>query len=130
MNETLYYYLSGFPSKDEVISGQLFKRIIVYDIVDDGFKYQPPVITTNYGGQWVSLGYACKVAAEYRTDYKFNWLLSVLVTSNIPIRHEILPMRPGKIFPNLENRVSYISTLPILRISDLMSTNLDYRIVH
>jgi hypothetical protein len=38
LNETLYYYLSGFPSKDEIIGGQLFKRIIVYDIVDDGFN--------------------------------------------------------------------------------------------
>jgi hypothetical protein len=115
MNETLYYYLSGFPSKDEVIGGQLFKRIVVYDIADDGFQYQPPVITTNYGGRWTSPGYAGKVAAEYRTDYKFNWLLSVLVTSNLPIRHEILPMRTGIIFPNLDNRVSYISTLPILQ---------------
>jgi hypothetical protein len=115
LNETLYYYLSGFPSKDEIIGGQLFKRIMVYNIADDGFQYQPPVITNNYGGDWASLGYARKVAAEYRTDYKFNWLLSVSVTSNIPIRHEILPMRTENIFPNMDNRVSYISTLPILQ---------------
>jgi hypothetical protein len=115
MNETLYYYVSGFPSKDVTISGQLFKQIIVYDIADDGFQYQPPVKTSNYGGRWTSPGYARKVAAEYRTDYKFNWLLSVSVTRNIPIRHEILPMRTENIFPNMNNRVSYISTLPILQ---------------
>jgi hypothetical protein len=114
-NETLYYYVSGFPSKDVFINGQLYKQIIVYDIADDGFKYQPPVITSNYGGRWSNPGYARKVAAEYRTDYKFNWLLTVLVTSNLPIRQEILPMRTGIVFPNLDNRVSYISTLPILQ---------------
>jgi hypothetical protein len=48
LNETLYYYLSGFPSKDEIINGQLFKQIVVYDIADDGSQYQPPVITNNY----------------------------------------------------------------------------------
>jgi hypothetical protein len=73
------------------------------------------VITNNYGGRWTSPEYARKVAAAYRTDYKFNWSLSVLVTSNIPIRQEILPMRTGNVFPNLINRVSYISTLPILQ---------------
>jgi hypothetical protein len=114
-NEQLYYYVSGFPSKDVIIGGQLFKQVIVYDIADDGFQYQPPVKTSNYGGRWTSIGYARKVAAEYRTDDKFNWLLSVLVTSNLPIRQEILPMRTGIIFPNLDNRVSYISTLPILQ---------------
>jgi hypothetical protein len=81
MNEQLYYYLSGFHSKNAQISSQLYKKIIVYDIADDGFQYQPPVITSNYGGRWTSPGYARKVAAEYRTDYKFNWLLSVVVTS-------------------------------------------------
>jgi hypothetical protein len=73
------------------------------------------VKTNNYGGRWTSQGYARKVAAEYRTDYKFKWLLSVFVTINLPIRHEILPMRTGIIFPNLNNRVSYIRTLPILQ---------------
>jgi hypothetical protein len=92
-NETLYYYVSGFPAKDVNIGGQLYKQLIVYDIADDGFQYQPPVSTSNYGGRWNTPGYARKVAAEYRTDYKFNWLLSVLVTSNLPIRQEILPMR-------------------------------------
>jgi hypothetical protein len=76
-NEQLYYHLSGFPSKDVNMGGQLFKQIIVYDIADDGFQYQPPVITNQYGGKWASSGYARKVAAEYRTDYKFNWSLSV-----------------------------------------------------
>jgi hypothetical protein len=114
-NESLYYYVSGFPSKDVIIGGQLFKQTIVYDIADDGFQYQPPVKTSNYGGRWTSPGYARKVASEYTTDYKFNWLISVLVTSNLPIRHEVLPMRTGPVFQNLNNPVSYISTLPILQ---------------
>jgi hypothetical protein len=48
-NETLYYYVSGFPAKDVYISGQLYKQIIVYDIADDGFKYEPPVIMVDIG---------------------------------------------------------------------------------
>jgi hypothetical protein len=88
---------------------------MVYDIADDGFQYQPPVSSSNYGGWWSNPGFARKVAAEYRTDYKFNWLSSVLVTSNLPIRQEIMPMRTGIVFPNFDNRVSYISTLPILQ---------------
>jgi hypothetical protein len=115
VNNQLYYYVSGFPSKDVTIGGQLFKQIIFYDIADDGFQYQPPVKTNNYGGRWTTGGYARKVAAEYRTDYKFNWLLSVMVTSNLPIRQEILPMRTGLVFQNLNNPVSYINTLPILQ---------------
>jgi hypothetical protein len=80
-NEALYYYVSGFPSKDVTIGGQLFKQIIVYDIADDGFQYQPPAKTANYGERWTSPGYARKVAAEYITDYKFNWLIKCI--SNI-----------------------------------------------
>jgi hypothetical protein len=49
-NEALYYYVSGFPAKAVYIGGQLYKQIIVYDIADDGFKYQPPLITIDYGG--------------------------------------------------------------------------------
>jgi hypothetical protein len=114
-NETLYYYVSGFPAMDVILNNEVYKQIMVYDIADDGFKYEPPVITSNYGGRWTTAGYARKVAAEYRTDYKFNWLLSVMVTSNLPIRQETMPMRTGNVFPNLDNRVSYISTLPILQ---------------
>jgi hypothetical protein len=57
-NETLYNYVSGFPLKDVMIGGQLYKQIIVYDIADDGFQYQPPVKTSNYGGRWTSPGFA------------------------------------------------------------------------
>jgi hypothetical protein len=90
-NETLYYYVSGFPAMDVILNNEVYKQIMVYDIADDGFKYQPPVISANYGGRWTSPGYARKVAAEYRTDYKFNWLMSVIVTSTLPILQDFMP---------------------------------------
>jgi hypothetical protein len=81
---------------------------------DDSYGYQPPVTNTNFRGRWPASGYAWKIAAEYPTDYRFNQLQAVIVTSNIPIRQETLPLSTGQAVQNPINPVSYISTLPVL----------------
>lgn len=102
MNETLYTYFSGFPASDEIISGKLYKQIRVYDIPDDGLNYQPPPL------RWTGTGYARKIPAEYPSDFRFNDLQAVIVTSNIQVRNEWIPLK------STNNNISYISTLPVL----------------
>jgi hypothetical protein len=55
-----------------------------------------------------------RLASEYPTDYRFNQLQSVIITSNIPVRMETLPQSTQQSVVNPNNSVSYISTLPIL----------------
>jgi len=50
---------------------------------------------------------------EYPTDYTFNALQSVIITTNLPIRFEFLPQPTGQSVQT-NNNLSYISSFPIL----------------
>jgi hypothetical protein len=108
INQSLHKYISGFlfdkldnyygPSIDGY-------RLKPFPTADDNFNYTSPrgIEGTGY-----------KFSAEYPTDYRFNQLQSVIVTSNIPVRMETLPQSTQQAVSNPNNSVSYISTLPIL----------------
>jgi hypothetical protein len=55
-----------------------------------------------------------RLVEEYPTDFRFNSLQSVIVTSNIPVRNEYLPQVTGNLVSNPLNPFSYISMLPVL----------------
>jgi hypothetical protein len=90
-NEDLYNLFSGFPVLPTQISGQTWYSISYFS-ADDGYGYQPPVTNVNFRGRWPASGYARRIVAECPTDYRFNQLQAVIVTSNIPIRQETLPL--------------------------------------
>jgi hypothetical protein len=87
-----------------------------YCAPDDLILYSPPVRTpgSNNFPKWGSSGQAINIPQEYPTDYRFNQLQSVIVTSNLPIRQETLPQSIQQNVFNPNNPLSYISTLPIL----------------
>jgi hypothetical protein len=64
--------------------------------------------------KWQVAGEVINIPQEYPTDYRFNQLQSVIVTSNLPIRQEKLPQSTQQNVFNPSNPLSYISILPIL----------------
>jgi hypothetical protein len=71
---------------------------------DDGYNYVSP--------RYSLPGF--RLVEEYPTDFRFNSLQSIIVTSNIPVRNEYLPQITGSLTSNPLNPFSYISMLPVL----------------
>jgi hypothetical protein len=57
---------------------------------------------------------AYRILSEFNTGYRFNFLQSVVIISNIPVRQETLPLATQNAVANQANPLSYIATLPIL----------------
>jgi hypothetical protein len=111
VNRTVYKFISGFP----FLKIDDYNYMLQYYVPDDSVLYSPPVQTTvNKFPKWQSSGEAIRVPQEYPSDYRFNHLQSVIVTSNLPIRQETLPQSTQQNVFNPNNPLNYISTLPIL----------------
>jgi hypothetical protein len=111
VNRAVYQFISGFPFQ-KVDDDTYMLR---YYAPDNSILYSPPVQTTaNKFPKWKSGGEAIKVPQEYSTNYRFNQLQSVIVTSNLPIRQETLPQTTQQSVSNPNNPLNYISTLPVL----------------
>jgi hypothetical protein len=111
VNRAAYKFISGFPFQkiDED------KYMLRYYAPDNSILYTPPVQTAvNRYPKWQVAGEAINISQEFPTDYRFNQLQSVIVTSNLPIRQETLPQSTQQNVFNPSNPLSYISTLPIL----------------
>jgi hypothetical protein len=57
---------------------------------------------------------AYKILSEFSTNYRFNYLQSVVIVSNIPVRQETLPLATQNAVANQANPLSYIATMPVL----------------
>jgi hypothetical protein len=122
VNRAVYKFISGFPFQKIDEDNYMLR----YYAPDNSILYSPPVQTTvNRFPKWQVAGEAINIPQEYSTDYRFNQLQSVIVTSNLPIRQETLPQSTQQNVFNPSNPLSYISTLPT---SDPMSTRSDYKI--
>jgi hypothetical protein len=112
VNRAIYKFISGFPFQ-KIDENTYMLR---YYAPDDLIMYSPPVRIpgSNSFPKWGSSGQAINVPQEYPSDYRFNQLQSVIVTSNLPIRQETLPQTTGQNVFNPNNPLSYISNLPIL----------------
>jgi hypothetical protein len=111
VNRAVYKFISGFPFQkiDED------KYMLRYYAPDNSVLYSPPVQTlANKFPKWQIAGEAIRILQEYPTDYRFNQLQSVIVTSNLPVRQETLPQSTQQNVFNPNNPLNYISTLPIL----------------
>jgi hypothetical protein len=111
VNRAVYKFISGFPFQKIDENNYMLRTYAP----DNSILYSPPVQTTvNKFPKWQVAGEAINIPQEYPTDYRFNQLQSVIVTSNLPIRQETLPQSTQQNLFNPSNPLSYISTLPIL----------------
>jgi hypothetical protein len=114
INRDLRYFMAGLPLlklPDD------FYYIPIRTALNDGHYYLSP----RYNNSGVSLigtaptqYNAYRVFSEYHTDYRFNYLQSVVILSNIPVRQETLPLATQNAVSNPSKPLSYIATLPIL----------------
>jgi hypothetical protein len=111
VNREIYKFISGFPFQKIDDDNYMLR----YYAPDNSILYSPPVQTTvNKYTKWQVGGEAINIPQEYPSDYRFNQLQSVIVTSNLPVRQETLPQSTQQNVFNPSNPLSYISTLPIL----------------
>jgi hypothetical protein len=114
IDRDLKYFMAGFP---------LFKlpdgffAITLKNGLNDGYYYLSP----QYNNSGVSLigtaptqYNAYRILSEFNTGYRFNYLQSVVILSNIPVRQETLPLATQNAVINQANPLSYISTMPVL----------------
>jgi hypothetical protein len=111
VNRAVYKLIGGFPFQKINEDNYMLR----YYAPDNSVLYSLPVQTTdNRFPKWQIGGEAINIPQEYPTDYRFNQLQSVIVTSNLPIRQETLPQNTQQNVFNPNNPLSYISILPIL----------------
>jgi hypothetical protein len=110
VSSDLYYYIGGFPARPStILPGQ-------YEIYLNQTEYYlspvfdingAPVISSTSG---LTKYNSYMLRAEFHIDSRFNDIQSVIVTTNIPIRQEMLPQISN---PSINQNLSYISTLGI-----------------
>jgi hypothetical protein len=111
LSSDLFYYVGGFPARpSSIISGQFelymnqaeYYLSPIYDIAG------APVISsasnlTKYNSYMLR--------SEFHTGSRFNDIQNVIITTNIPIRQEMLPQISNN--PSPSQSLAYISTLGI-----------------
>jgi hypothetical protein len=110
VSSDLYYYIGGFPAKpSSILPGQ-------YDIyLNEAVYYLSPIYDIN-GAPVVSSSSGLTkynsymLRSEFHTGSRFNDIQNIIVTTNIPIRQEMLPQITN---PSINQSLSYISTLGI-----------------
>jgi hypothetical protein len=107
----LYYYLGGLPAKPSpFINGQ-------YEIyLNQAEYYLSPKYDINGAPVISSPSELTKynsyvIKSEFHTDSRFNDIQTVIMTTNIPIRQEMLPQITSN--PSVSQNLSYISTLGV-----------------
>jgi hypothetical protein len=106
--------MAGFPMV-ELPDG--FFAITLKNGLNDSYYYLSP----QYNNTGVSLigtaptqYNAYRILSEFNTGYRFNYLQSVVIISNIPVRQETLLLATQNAVVNKANSLSYISTMPVL----------------
>jgi hypothetical protein len=114
IDRDLRYFMAGFPMF-KLPDG--FYHISLKDGLNDSYYYLSP----KYNNSGISLiGTAptqynsYRILSEFNTGYRFNYLQSVVIISNIPVRQETLPLATQNAVVNQANPLSYISTMPVL----------------
>ncbi|MCS7318092.1 MAG: hypothetical protein NZZ41_07315 [Candidatus Dojkabacteria bacterium] len=110
LSSDLYYYLGGFPAKPStIIPGQyeLYLSQVEYYLSPIYDINNAPVISSTSG---LTKYNSYMLQSEFHTGSRFNDIQNVIVTTNIPIRQEMLPQITNN--PSNTN-LTYISTLGI-----------------
>jgi hypothetical protein len=112
----LYYFVAGLPAKPssdfpgyfELNLGSSLSHPYFSNVLD--LNGAPIVSSTSGFTKYNSF----ILTSEFSTSYRFNDIQSVIVTTNIPIRQEQLPLNSSNLFTSGPNSVAYISTLSVL----------------
>jgi hypothetical protein len=114
INKDLRYFMAGLPMLKVTDD---YDTILLKDGLNDGYYYLSPQYN-NSGIPLIGIAptqyNAYRILSEYHTDYRFNYLQSIVIVSNIPVRQETLPLATQNAVTNQANPLSYISTMPIL----------------
>jgi hypothetical protein len=118
-SQDLYYYFAGFPAA--AVSSFAGYYDILLENVENNYYFSKrfdlvgaPVFSSSSGLTKVN---AMLIPEEFPTSYRFNDVQKIILASNIPVRHEFLPLNSGNsnIIPGTtSNPLSYINTLPVL----------------
>jgi hypothetical protein len=110
LSPDLYYYVGGFPCRpSSIIAGQydLYLNQAVYYLSPIYDVNGAPVISSASG---LTQYNSYMLQSEFHTGSRFNDVQNVIVTTNVPIRQEMLPQINN---PSNNQNLSYISTLGI-----------------
>jgi hypothetical protein len=114
IDSDMRYFMAGFPM---IKLPDGFFSITLKNRLNDSYYYLSPQYN-NAGVPLIGTAptkyNAYKILSEFHTDYRFNFLQSVVIISNIPVRQETLPLATQNAVANQANPLSYIATLPIL----------------
>jgi hypothetical protein len=108
----IYRFVYSFPlnTTGSFIAG--YKRIYIQNL--DMNLYNSPKYPAAPGGY-----NAYRSFQEFPTDYEFNTLQSIIITTTLPVRNEFVPLssnQPNKVINTQGNTsgLSYISSIPVL----------------
>jgi hypothetical protein len=112
----LYYFVAGLPAKPSPDKPGYFELNLnsspYHPFFSDFLDLAGAPIVTSTSGYTKYNSYI--LTSEFSTSYRFNDIQSVIVTTNIPIRQEQLPLNSSNLFTSGPNNVAYISTLSVL----------------
>jgi hypothetical protein len=94
-----------------------YYTILLKNGLNDSYYYLSPQYNNNGIppiGNTPTQYNAYRILSEFHTAYRFNFLQSVVIVSNIPVRQETLPLATQNAVANQANPLSYIVTLPVL----------------
>jgi hypothetical protein len=94
-----------------------YYTILLKNGLNDSYYYLSPQYNNNGVppiGTTPTQYNAYRILSEFNTDYRFNFLQSVIIDSNILVRQETLPLATQNAVANQANPLSYIATLSIL----------------
>ncbi|MCS7318162.1 MAG: hypothetical protein NZZ41_07670 [Candidatus Dojkabacteria bacterium] len=137
ISKDLQFFISGFPL---ILLSDGFYSFALRSYLNDDYQYFSPRYnnlspSASVVGNSPTQFNSYKLISEFNTDYRFNFLQSIVILSNIPIRQETLPLSTENAIKDPSNPFSYIATLPILndfrglierygqQVSNLLYTN-------
>jgi len=108
VSNDIYGFIYGFPSLPSYIAGYTKLKI---DTLDYNLYTSPQYPS---GNQSAYINYQ-----EFPTDYEFNDLQSIIISTTLPVRNEFIPLSTGQklqiVNPGIDTTgLSYISSIPVL----------------
>jgi hypothetical protein len=108
VSNDIFYYINSFPTMPTSIFGYTRLRVLNLDYNVFTSSIYPS------GNQSAYINYQ-----EFPTDFNFNNLQSIIVSTSLPVRNEFIPLSTGQklqtVNPGLGTTgLSYISSIPVL----------------
>jgi len=110
-HKDVFSFINSFPTFPPSTDPTLADYVPFKVINDIEFYYYT---SPKFSGTGVN---AFKMLQEFPTDFKFNSLQSLLITTSLPVRNEFVPLKSStsqSIGSGLVSNLSYISSIPIL----------------